>query len=327
MLEKRPSAPENDGSGEHEFNPSRDQPPRMRQMASADDVGVDPRSHKRVRPEHAAHGNRQQRRRQRQADPESPGHVAQFGILFFFVCHRARLQRHAANRTVPGLGSHDLRMHRAGVLALGCGERWRLGLERHATLGTGARPGLPHVRAHRTNVGARVFLFALALFTLAMLVLTNASRSAGGWRAQRWHDHLRNTSRGAQRHQPRPHRLRRGCQSFLGIRLELGEAAGAAEKVFFAIVQRLVASGCRIHIHAADGIFGFGGGRAGVLDVRGCEVVHSFAARSLYRIRSFGDCLQLPSCARLGPFDFAQGRLARTPIPPLAPRLAELIAY
>jgi hypothetical protein len=53
-------------------------------------------------------------------------------------------------------------MHRAGVLALGRGERGGLGLERHSTLGTGAWPGLPHLGAHgtnvgRTNMGPRVF--------------------------------------------------------------------------------------------------------------------------------------------------------------------------
>jgi hypothetical protein len=45
---------------------------------------------------------------------------------------------------------------------LACGERGRLGIERHATLGTGARPDLPHLGAHRTNVGPRVFCGRLA---------------------------------------------------------------------------------------------------------------------------------------------------------------------
>ena len=58
---------------------------------------------------------------------------------------------------LPGSGAHDFRMHGAGVLGLARGERGRLGIERHATLGTGARPDLTHLRAHGTNVSSGVF--------------------------------------------------------------------------------------------------------------------------------------------------------------------------
>jgi len=57
----------------------------------------------------------------------------------------------------PGSGSHDLGMHRAHELALSRGEHRGLGIERHSTLGTGARPGLPHLGAHGTNKGSPVF--------------------------------------------------------------------------------------------------------------------------------------------------------------------------
>ena len=53
-------------------------------------------------PQHAAHGDRQERCGQRQADPKAPRHVPQFGIVFVYR-HRARLERHAADRTSPRL--------------------------------------------------------------------------------------------------------------------------------------------------------------------------------------------------------------------------------
>src|SRR5208282_6205592 len=70
--------------------------------------------------------------------------------------------------------------------------------------------------------------------------------------------------------------------------LELRLATGAAEEILFAVVQRFVASGRRIHIHTADRVFRlrFGGGRCGARYVDGVEVVHSLAVRSPKRIQS-----------------------------------------
>src|ERR1700719_4210255 len=46
----------------------------------------------------------------------------------------------------------------------------------------------------------------------------------------------------------------------------------------------------------------------------------------LVRIQSWCDRSQLPSCARRGPFDCAQGRLARGPIPTLAMAIPTIFA-
>src|ERR1700674_3784478 len=107
-----------------------------------------------MRRKHASHGNREEWRGEREADPETPRHVAQLGIIFF-ERHRPRLKRHAANWTIPRLRSHDLRVHRAGIFAPGRRERRRLGVESHATLRTRARADLPHLGAHWANVGWR----------------------------------------------------------------------------------------------------------------------------------------------------------------------------
>ena len=106
-LKERKAAPEDDRSGENKFEPG--------QARAVENV------HECVRPDHAAHGHREQWGRKRDADPESPRHVAQFWIVFLRRGYSARLERHAADRARSGLGAHDLRMHRAGIFSAGCG--------------------------------------------------------------------------------------------------------------------------------------------------------------------------------------------------------------
>jgi hypothetical protein len=163
-----------------------------------------------------------------------------------------------------------LRMHRAGVLAPGRGERRRLGIERHSTLRTRSRADLPDFRAHRTNISRANVGPRVACGVARRL------RTRSGGLAHCWHDQGRST----QRHKSRPHRLGRGYKNHLGIRLELCEAASRAEEILFSVVLRLVASVCRIYIHAANGVFLLGGGRCAVRGVHRVEVVHSFVARN-----------------------------------------------
>jgi len=170
-------------------------------------------------------------------------------------------------------------MHRAGVLAPGSVERRGFGVERHSTLGTGAGADLPYLRAHWanvgwTNLGARVFSR-----------VARQLRLRSRWLAHSWHDQCRST----QRHESRTHRLGRGRQNLLGIRLKLCEATGAAEEELFSVVFRSVASVCRIYIHAANGVFLLSGGRCGVRGFHRVEVVHSFVARTS------SSCLAEPS--------------------------------
>ena len=78
-LEERQAAPENDGGGENEFEPGENRTPGVATSVAVGDVES---AHESAWPEHAAHGDREQRRGQDDADPEAAGHVAQFRILF-----------------------------------------------------------------------------------------------------------------------------------------------------------------------------------------------------------------------------------------------------
>ena len=60
------------------------------------------------------HGERHQRHGQGQARPESPRHVGELGIRGFLRRGRHRLERHAAERTGARPGPPHLRMHRTG---------------------------------------------------------------------------------------------------------------------------------------------------------------------------------------------------------------------
>ena len=74
------------------------------------------------------------------------------GFFFFFERNSARFERHAADGTVAGFVTHDLRMHRAGVFDL---LGWRLRrnwLQRHPTLWTRTWFVLANFGMHRTRV-------------------------------------------------------------------------------------------------------------------------------------------------------------------------------
>ena len=154
-------------------------------------------------------------------------------------------------------------MHRAGIFDLGRWESQRLGIERHPTFRAGAWPKLPHLGAHRAYVDPRVFSRHAC------------RRNAGGWLVWCRHDQARRTS---QRYQSRWHRHRHGLgwgrKDLLGIRLKLRQADSATEEILSLFMERLEAGGCRIYIHAADGVLCLGG------ELRGVDMVHSFCASS-----------------------------------------------
>jgi hypothetical protein len=63
------------------------------------------------------HRQNKHRQRQRGTDPETPRHVAQFGVLPVIRARRHRLwfQRHAALGAIAGMILLHFRVHRAGV--------------------------------------------------------------------------------------------------------------------------------------------------------------------------------------------------------------------
>src|SRR6185369_14996239 len=60
-------------------------------------------------PEH----REEERRRERDADPEAPRHVDELRVLALLRLRLERLERHAADRTRPRSVAADLGMHRA----------------------------------------------------------------------------------------------------------------------------------------------------------------------------------------------------------------------
>ena len=99
-LKEGPGGPEHDRRAEGEFQPDA--------HGGRDDVEV-----------HAAHGQQQRGRAERQRPPEAPAEIGQLRILFFLQRRQHRFQRHAAQRTRARAVLHDLRVHRAGVLRAG----------------------------------------------------------------------------------------------------------------------------------------------------------------------------------------------------------------
>jgi hypothetical protein len=90
-LEEWEAAVEDDGGGERELKP------RQIQAPAADPHDED-EVLENVRPEHAAHGECEERSGENDADPEATGHVAEFGIgLFRGGGYRARFEGHAAD--------------------------------------------------------------------------------------------------------------------------------------------------------------------------------------------------------------------------------------
>jgi len=226
-----------------------------------------------VRPQHAAHSDRQQRRGQGKADPKAASHVAQFGILLFASDH-ARLQSQAANGATPRLVSYHFGMHRAGVFGPGCGCR-RLGIERHPTLRARPRAEFPNLRAHWTDVGACVFSRPARRLNLG-----------SGRLARKWHRY-RSSSGSAQRHQSRSHGLRRRRKYLFRTCLKLCHAPGRAEEILFVVMEGLEARSCGLHLHPADGIFfrRVGGRRRWIREIRRVKVVHSLVAPRMSRAR------------------------------------------
>ena len=99
-----------------------------------------------------SHRNREQRKSENKADPETARHVAQFRILLFFGRDGPRLERHAADRARSGLGRmisgcigqvYSVRVAGSGISRL----------QGHAAGGACTGLRLAHLGAHRANVG------------------------------------------------------------------------------------------------------------------------------------------------------------------------------
>ena len=97
--EERRARPQHHGRGERELNPVRDV------------LGDEAMSSDQVR----SHLQDEYRRGQRKADPETAGHIGEFGIGAGIGGGDLRLECHAADRAGAGADLADLRMHRAGV--------------------------------------------------------------------------------------------------------------------------------------------------------------------------------------------------------------------
>jgi hypothetical protein len=172
-LEEWEAAVEDYGRGEQEFDPRQNCPLSNHRHIAADDVEA---TNDKVWPEHAGHRDREQRSSEDHADPESPRHVAQFGIVFCRGGDSAGLEGHAADGTRSGAGAHDLRMHRAGVL--GARRRDRdVGFKGHAAGGTGSGLGLADFGAHGAHVGRRASGFRLPAFGVRPRTLDLGIRS------------------------------------------------------------------------------------------------------------------------------------------------------
>ena len=77
------------------------------------------------------------------------------GLISSSKRDRSGLQRHAADRTCPWLGSDHLGMHRAGIFRLGS-ERERISrLQGHSTFRTGHLFVFPDLGTHRTTYDVR----------------------------------------------------------------------------------------------------------------------------------------------------------------------------
>jgi hypothetical protein len=183
-----------------------------------------------MRPNHAPHGNRQQRRSQRQPDPEPPRHVAKFGILFLDR-HCPRFQSHSANWATSRFSAEDLRMHRTGIFSLLCGQSRRFRFQCHPALRTRPRSNLPHFRTHRANILSSFF---------------------SGRRCRRNCDGMELSGlRRAQRHQRRLHRFWRRGKNFFRVRAKFFQTSRAAEVVGPVLIFVNVFRGGRHHFHTA----------------------------------------------------------------------------
>ena len=97
--EERPARPDHHGRGEDQLNPVRQG--RVDPAVTADQM--------------TSHLEDHRRKREREADPEAPRHVGEFGIGRRIEARHLGLQRHAADRAASGADLADLRMHRAGI--------------------------------------------------------------------------------------------------------------------------------------------------------------------------------------------------------------------
>src|SRR5690606_8655272 len=109
-----------------------------------------------------SHRDQEYRQRQHRPDPESPRHVAQFGVLVIGPPGYCvfRFESHATFRATPRMILLDLRMHRARVAGRGRRLPCRIALQRHAAFWTSAR--LVALRS-RTHHWAEIFLRRFAL--------------------------------------------------------------------------------------------------------------------------------------------------------------------
>ena len=133
-----PRRPETDRGGERQLD--------ERPCSSGQDAGDRPAR------EHVDHDDGHERQRECGGEPEASRHVAQFRVVLFLVeRHGARLEGHAADRTVTRLVPNNLGVHRAGPLRLRRQHRHALGFQRHPALRTVARADLLDLGVHRAG--------------------------------------------------------------------------------------------------------------------------------------------------------------------------------
>src|ERR1039458_1589906 len=149
-LKEWQAAPQDNRSGQDEFEPRKTPAPK-KELVAIPRERVYP-LHKETGPEHACHRDGHQRHGECEAYPEAAGHVAKFGVFFCSGGDGAGLEGHATNGTRTGRGAHDLRVHGTGVLGAN-GRDWDVGFERHAAGGAGARLAFADLRAHGADVG------------------------------------------------------------------------------------------------------------------------------------------------------------------------------
>lgn len=184
---------------------------------------------------HSVHSSNENWDGKRNAEPEAPRHVAQFGIVFNGSRHRARFERHAANGARAGARANDLRVHRACVLGARGGDRNRR-LKRHAAGGAGSGFGLAHFGTHWADIGNLASGFRLSAFGPGL-------RSG----SDRWLRRDRSFRR-------RPSGLSGLVQIFLRIGFEFFRAGSTTKVVLLSgmLVEMLGLGG--IHTHPANGV-------------------------------------------------------------------------
>ena len=228
--ENRPAAPQYDRSGQDEFDPL--------QGGHRNGCGHD------LRQQVGDHRHHEHRQGQRGADPETPGHIVQFSMIF--RCGVARFQRHAAFRATARRGAHNFGVHRTGIFDRARHQR-SFRLQSHAALRAASRRRLADFRVHRAGVHhpdarhgslCRVRLKVIRRCCLKLCQAFRAAKQIGFA--------LVNVAQlGVGRYRHAAHRIFIGCHGLL-LPWLIGEMAGSCNCIHFsATISRKVASSAK----------------------------------------------------------------------------------